>query len=113
MRRHPFYLMPYPVLKEKSDSTLEFNDFVTNNGQRKNRQLDLPLDVITHYNQHQFVGKLSPHNLDGQTFTVGARYNVGEVAGQCYSDDSIKNTVLRPNRQYKASTAEMAEYRYS
>ena len=74
--------MPYPVLKEKSDSTLEFNDFVTNNGQRKNRQLDLPLDVITHYNQHQFVGKLSPHNLDGQTFTVGARYNVGEVAGQ-------------------------------
>ena len=30
-----------------------------------------------------------------------------------YSDDSIKNTVLRPNRQYKASTAEMAEYRYS
>ena len=32
---------------------------------------------------------------------------------QDYSDDSIKNTVLRPNRQYKASTAEMAEYRYS
>ena len=30
-----------------------------------------------------------------------------------YSDDSIKNTVLRPNRQYKASTAEMAEYQYS
>ena len=30
-----------------------------------------------------------------------------------YSDDSIKNTVLRPNWQYKASTAEMAEYRYS
>ena len=83
VRRHPFYLMPYPVLKEKSDSTLEFNDFVTNNGQRKSRQLDVPLDVITHYNQHQFVGKLSPHNLDGQTFTVGARYNVGEVAGQC------------------------------
>ena len=25
-----------------------------------------------------------------------------------YSDNSIKNTVLRPNRQYKASTAEMA-----
>ena len=67
----------------KLDEPLEFNDFVTNNGQRKNRQLDLPLDVITHYNQHQFVGKLSPHNLDGQTFTVGARYNVGEVAGQC------------------------------
>ena len=81
VRRHPFYLMPYPVLKEKSDSTLEFNDFVTNNGQRKSRQLDVPLDVITHYNQHQFVGKLSP--VDGQTFTVGARYNIGEVAGQC------------------------------
>ena len=30
-----------------------------------------------------------------------------------YSDTSIKNTVLRPNRQYKASTAEVAEYRYS
>ena len=25
-----------------------------------------------------------------------------------YSDNSIKSTVLRPNRQYKASTAEMA-----
>jgi hypothetical protein len=25
-----------------------------------------------------------------------------------YSDNSIKNTVLRPNRHYKASTAEMA-----
>ena len=49
VKRHPFYLMPYPVLKEKSDSTLEFNDFVTNNGQRKSRQLDVPLDVITHY----------------------------------------------------------------
>ena len=31
-------------------------------------------------NQHQFAGKLSPVNYDGQTFTVGARYNVGEVA---------------------------------
>ena len=30
-----------------------------------------------------------------------------------YSDNSIKNTVLRPNRQYKASTAKMAEIRYS
>ena len=30
-----------------------------------------------------------------------------------YSDDYIKNTVLWPNRQYKASTAKMAEYRYS
>ena len=30
-----------------------------------------------------------------------------------YSDTSIKNTVLRPNRQFKASTAEVAEYRYS
>ena len=49
VKRHPFHLMPYPVLKEKSDSTLEFNDFVTNNGQRKSRQLDVPLDVITHY----------------------------------------------------------------
>ena len=41
----------------------------------------------------------------------------GPSSTQCsnpsYSDDSIKNTVLRPNRQYKASTAEMAEYRYS
>ena len=25
-----------------------------------------------------------------------------------YSDNSIKNTVLRPNQQYKASTAKMA-----
>ena len=30
-----------------------------------------------------------------------------------YSPVSIKNTVLRPNWQYKASTAEMAENRYS
>ena len=30
-----------------------------------------------------------------------------------YSVTSIKNTVLRPNQQYKASTAEVAEYRYS
>ena len=29
------------------------------------------------------------------------------------SDNSIKNTALRPNWQYKASTAEMAENRYS
>ena len=28
--------------------------------------------------------------------------------GSYYSDNSIKNTVLRPNRQYKASTAKMA-----
>ena len=33
--------------------------------------------------------------------------------GHTYSDNSIKNTVLRPNWQYKASTAEMAENRYS
>ena len=32
---------------------------------------------------------------------------------ELYSDNSIKNTVLRPNWQYKASTAEMAENRYS
>ena len=30
-----------------------------------------------------------------------------------YSDNSIKSTILRPNWQYKASTAEMAENRYS
>ena len=35
------------------------------------------------------------------------------LANRAYSDTSIKNTVLRPNRQYKASTAEVAEYRYS
>ena len=28
--------------------------------------------------------------------------------GAAYSDNSIKNTVLRPNWQYKASTAKMA-----
>ena len=47
LRRHPFYLMPYPIFKEKSD-TLEFNEFVTNHGEaRKSRQLEIPLDVIT------------------------------------------------------------------
>ena len=30
-------------------------------------------------NQHQFAGKLSPEiDADGQTFVVGAKYNVGQ-----------------------------------
>ena len=41
------------------------------------------------------------------------RSGLFEEQGTPYSDTSIKNTVLRPNRQYKASTAEVAEYRYS
>ena len=64
----------YPAfLKEKSD-TLAFNDFVTNNG-RKSRQLQYEeTPIITHYNQHQFAPET---DADGQTFIVGAQYNIG------------------------------------
>ena len=41
------------------------------------------------------------------------KYSFFKSAKMKYSDTSIKNTVLRLNRQYKANTAEVAEYRYS
>lgn len=71
---HQFYLMPYPVFKERSDSAWEFNDFVTNNGRMKRQyQVEDETPVITIDNVHNFKP-----NRDVQSFVVGTKYSVGE-----------------------------------
>lgn len=70
---HQFYLMPYPVFKERSDSAWEFNDFVTNNGRMKRQhQIEEETPVITIDNVHNFKP-----NRDIQSFVVGTKYSIG------------------------------------
>lgn len=74
---HKFYLMPYPVFKDRSDDAknFEFNDFVTHNGRLK-RQYETP--IITIDNQHEFVDD----GRDIQSFVVGTKYRIADDSQQ-------------------------------
>ena len=58
---------------------------------------------------------LDPFNYEEVLKVLGEKGKkcTSSLSSPPYSPVSFKNTVLRPNWQYKASTAEMAENRYS
>ena len=69
-----FQLKLFPKYSRKCNESIK--QLIISNKTKKTYLIDENILIIIKENQHQFAG--SERDADGQTFVVGAKYNVGQ-----------------------------------